>query len=77
MNRIEWPILSHSDPIQFSQVTPVRYNFPDTPRAPTGPTLPRKYTQASSTGLLLTLDGGQERTLHGYFCGGADTSSKR
>ena len=21
MNRIEWPILSHSDPIQFSQVT--------------------------------------------------------
>ena len=22
MNRIEWPILSHSDPIQFSQVPP-------------------------------------------------------
>ena len=24
MNRIEWPILSHSDPIQFSQVPPRR-----------------------------------------------------
>ena len=23
MNRIEWPILSHSDPIQFSQVPPL------------------------------------------------------
>ena len=25
MNRIEWPILSHSDPIQFSQVPPLQF----------------------------------------------------
>ena len=31
MNRIEWPILSHSDPIQFSQVTPTKGATPVTP----------------------------------------------
>ena len=36
MNRIEWPILSHSDPIQFSQVPPCIQPYEHPRTAPLG-----------------------------------------